>query len=310
MTIEVDTAADELYGLPAGEFISSRDRMATDARRAGDRETAAAIKAFRRPTASAWTVNQLVRRAPDLVGELLHVAGALALAQAGLAADDLRRLTQEGQGIVSELSQQARTLAEDAGQPLSEAGLREVEETLHAALADSDAGDSVRAGRLTTALRYSGFGLAGVAPGAPAAAVPVPTADRPAAAASGDGQPSSPDAQPSAAKVPAPGRRDREHAAAAEEELRAAQAEVQSARRELTGLERGAALAEKQLELIRQRIRQLTEQLEQQGAEEVEAGATAEEARRSAEDAQRRYRDAEARLGRAQEESGQPQRRR
>ncbi len=163
MTTDIGAVADELYGLPAGEFTAARDRAAAVARQAGDREVAATIKKLRRPTVSAWAVNRLARDQADEVTRLLDAGAALRQAQANLDAEELRRLTQEGQHLVGDLARQARQAAGDAGQAVSEAAYRELEATLHAALADPEAGEAVRSGRLTRPLQYSGFGPVDVA---------------------------------------------------------------------------------------------------------------------------------------------------
>ena len=118
VTADVGAAADELYGLPAQEFTGARDRMAADIRRAGDRDLAAAVKKLRRPTATAWFANQLVRHYPQQVAELLDTGAALRRAQADLDVDGLRHQTQAGQQLIRVLARQARQLAADTGQSL------------------------------------------------------------------------------------------------------------------------------------------------------------------------------------------------
>ena len=122
MTTDVGAVADELYGLPAGEFTAARDRAAAVARQAGDRELAATIKKLRRPTATAWAANQLVRARLTRWPACSTSAPPCGEAQANLAADDLRRLTQEGQHLVSDLARQARQAAGDAGQAVERGG--------------------------------------------------------------------------------------------------------------------------------------------------------------------------------------------
>lgn len=61
------------------------------------------------------------------------------------------------------MARQAGDLAADHGQAASENALREVGQSLHAALADPDIAEQVRAGRLVTAVSYSGMGPAGMA---------------------------------------------------------------------------------------------------------------------------------------------------
>jgi hypothetical protein len=157
--IDLDTVADELYGLAPPEFTSRRDARAAEARKGGDKGLAAEIKKLRRPTTGAWLANLLARERPDQVGQLLDLGTALRQAQATLATDDLRRLSQERHGVLAALSKEAHELAGRHGQAVSDATAKEVEATLEAALADSDAGDALRTGRLTTGLRYFGLGL-------------------------------------------------------------------------------------------------------------------------------------------------------
>ena len=50
----VEQAAEELYGLPPGEFTSARDKRAKELRGDGERDAANAVKALRKPTVAAW----------------------------------------------------------------------------------------------------------------------------------------------------------------------------------------------------------------------------------------------------------------
>jgi len=151
----LEETADELYGLPPDQFTSVRDAKAKEARSAGDARGAVAIKALRRPTASAWLVNLVVRTHTDDFQALLDLGRQLRVAQRNLSGDDLRRLSQERQLAVSNLAREAMTLA---GQQMSDLVSREITSTLEAAVADENAADAVRSGRLTKALSYSGFG--------------------------------------------------------------------------------------------------------------------------------------------------------
>ncbi len=109
-------------------------------------------------------------------------------AQSALAASDLRRLSAERRIVLGALVREARDLAASAGQSVSDASWRELETTLEAALVDSDAGEAVKEGRLTTQLRYSGLGpvdiTAAVAPSAGRGA-DLPSAPRGRAASRG-----------------------------------------------------------------------------------------------------------------------------
>jgi hypothetical protein len=153
--------AEALYGLLPAQFTAARDAQAAEARRAGDKQLAAEIKALKKPTVGAWLANLLVRERRAQVEQLLDLGAELRQAQAGLAAGELRRLSQERHTVVASLRNEARTLARDAGQPVSDAVAQELEATLEA---DAEAADALRSGQLTAGLHYSGLGLTDAIP--------------------------------------------------------------------------------------------------------------------------------------------------
>jgi len=157
--MEFDAVADELYGLPPGRFTPVRSERVAQARKGGDRGLAQQISRLRRPTAAAWAVNLLVRGHGEEVQALLRLGDDLRRAQAGLAGDELRRLTSHRRQVVAALARRARMDAHAADQPISDAVEEEVSQTLLAALADPVAAVAVSQGRLTKALEYSGVGL-------------------------------------------------------------------------------------------------------------------------------------------------------
>lgn len=151
-------AATALYALVPGEFVAARDARVREARAAKDRELAAALTALKRPAAAAWVVNALVRAHPDAVVELLALGEELRAAQDALAGDELRRLGREQRAALAAARSLATDVADDAGQPLTEATWRQAEGTLRAAMADADAAAAVRSGRLVEPLEPTGFG--------------------------------------------------------------------------------------------------------------------------------------------------------
>src|SRR4051794_18533395 len=143
-----------LYSAPPEDFIALRAEEVAKARSARDTALAAAIGKLRKPTVAAWMVNRLAHERPDLVAQLLELAGELRTAQRELRGADLRELSVRRRSTVATLAREAVRLA-GAGRGGSAV---EVEATLAAALADADAAAAVRAGRLTKALEYTGFG--------------------------------------------------------------------------------------------------------------------------------------------------------
>lgn len=155
--VDVDSVADELYGLPREEFTAARDARARYAREAGDRALATAIGKLRKPTSAAWLANLLARGHPGEVGELIELGDALREAHTSVDGETLQELSRQRQQVVHALVQRARGLGHDAGAPVSEAVARELEDTVSAALADSDAARELAAGRLVTALQPTGW---------------------------------------------------------------------------------------------------------------------------------------------------------
>jgi hypothetical protein len=153
------TPEETLYALPPDRFIAARDEAVAEARAAGDREGAARLAKLRRPTVAAWLVNLLALHRPEQLGELLDLASALRDAQHRLRGDELRALSNRRRQAIARLVGQVRGLAVEAGRPARETlPLAEVEATLVAALADDEVAEAVRAGRLTKATEYAGFG--------------------------------------------------------------------------------------------------------------------------------------------------------
>ncbi|MBF6138758.1 hypothetical protein IU444_23840 [Nocardia farcinica] len=159
MTLE-DVAVD-LYGIDPSEFVAARAERVAAAKKAGDKQLAAAIGKLRKPTVTAWTVNLLARTVPDEVNALLALGDALRKAQRELSGDQLRALTAQRQQVVSALARRAGAIAEEHGKSVGENVLREVTQTLTAALADAEVAEQVRSGTLATAASYEGFGPAG-----------------------------------------------------------------------------------------------------------------------------------------------------
>ena len=186
---EVEEAADELYALSPREFTAARDARAKEARDAGDKEAAAEIKVLRKPTVTAWLANQLVRQHADEVRPLLELGSALREATATVSGPQLRELSRQRNDVVRALVRQARRLAADAGQAVSEDVARGLEETLNAALADPGQAELLLQGRLSAQLKHSGYGPAegpssrtGKLPAAPAKAKKAAAGRQPTAA--------------------------------------------------------------------------------------------------------------------------------
>lgn len=293
--------ADQLYALPAAEFTAARDEQARAARASGRREDAAAIRKLARPTTSAWLVNQLSRAAADELGQLFNLGEALQEAQRTLAGDQLRDLSARRRQTLGDLVAVAASLAERAGQPPSQAVLAEVRATLEAALADAQAREAVRSGRLTKALAYAGLGEVDLT-----AALALPAERRPAAGARSGRQPGtgrrvagSAAAPTTTAPEPDPAARARAAIADAESAAEAAAAAVASAANDLV------AIAE-QRQFLRRRITHLEGELAQAEAEDARLSDDARQTEGAKAEAARELRAAQRRLDKARKQAPGP----
>lgn len=165
----VGQAADELYGLAPEEFTAARDERVRAARAAGNRQLAAALGRLRRPTVSAYVLNLLVRDQPEVGEQLVALGEELRRAQEELSGPALRQLAGQRQQLVGALVRSARRIAAAAGHPVSPAVAYELEQTLHAALADPDVAVEVGSGRLARAASRTGFDAAAPEPARPPA---------------------------------------------------------------------------------------------------------------------------------------------
>jgi len=159
MTDLLADAVAELYQADPDEFTPRRQELAARAREAGESAVAKQIAALRKPTRSAWVVNQLVHADADVAPRLAALAAEL---RAGGDGPRLRELTTARGRLVDELTRQAlRDL------PAPSAALREeVTATLDAAIADPSV--AARLGTLVRAAHWAGFGLAPRPEGTPA----------------------------------------------------------------------------------------------------------------------------------------------
>jgi len=271
----LDEVAAELYAVDPAGFVAARNAVVQRARDAGDRELAAAIGRLRRPSASAWAVNLLVRAAAEEVAELLVLGEELRSAQQRLHGEQLRRLNKQRREVVGALAGRARRLAADAGHPLSAAAAAEVEQTLAAALADPECAQTVRAGRLTRPLQYAGLGAE-------------PLIAAPPDARSGTGPASSPEPGPE----PGPGdeiaRLRRRRAERAARGLARASHELQEASSRADRSEQQLREVVERLAGIERQIAELEQERERAQREQADAQRRARSAARVRDEAQRR----------------------
>lgn len=274
-----EAIAAELYGLPPGEFTTARNDYAKQLRGEGDRELSERVKALRKPAAAAWVVNMLVRHNAEEMNQVLDLGASLRQAQAELDGDALRELARQRRRLISAVAGKGRTLARELGQKVSESVVRQVEDTLHAAMIDTDAASAVRTGLLVDPLSATGVGSLKVATAVAdhtalgSSARPLAEVAGPAGSRGTTGLRAVPG--PDAAEV---AEREREERLRAREEAAAAVAEaeeaVTSAREELATHEKGVQDLQAQclqvngeIDELKRRIDELEDRLEQLDAQ-------------------------------------------
>ncbi|MFF7772385.1 hypothetical protein ACFZC7_38570 [Streptomyces massasporeus] len=271
--MDYDSVADELYALRPEEFTAARASAVASARTAGDRELAERIRALRKPSLAAWVSNLLVRSSPGEVEPLLRLGEGLRQAHQDLDGTQLRELSRRQHALIRALSLQARQLAKEAGHPIGESVQREVENTLHAVLADPEAAQAWAGGRLAKPLSAA-VGFPVTAEGArPRRPEPPPAPASPRPGGKGSEQQRRRLAQA------------REDAAAAERELRELQDETDAAAREV-------AEAKQRVDGLQRRVEELAGALEQVRGEHQQARFAERAARERARTADRRAREA------------------
>lgn len=159
--VDLDSAADELYGLAPEEFVAHRTALERAARADGDPDLANRIRRLGKPTRSAWLVNLLSREHPGTVEQLLDLADLLAEGMRTLSAPELQNLTRQRAELVSSITRTALAIGRERGHRAGGTTRTEVADTLTAALADPRVAEEVRTGRLQRAATWSGFGLPG-----------------------------------------------------------------------------------------------------------------------------------------------------
>jgi hypothetical protein len=121
-------ALQTLYQAPLDRFVTERGRLAAELRAAGDEGGAADLAKRRRPTISAWVVNQLHWHARALLDELFAAAARLRKGDLDATADH--------RDALAKLRTRAATLLTEGGHGATETTLRRVTTTLSALAAN------------------------------------------------------------------------------------------------------------------------------------------------------------------------------
>lgn len=148
-----EEALQELYQVPLAQFVAERKRLAGDLKSSGDAAGAKRLLDRKRPTVSAWVVNQLYWHARDAFDQMLATA------------EQLRKGHLEASGdhreAIAKLRKRAAKFLEDSGHAATESTLRRVTTTL-SALAATGGFDPDPPGTLAADRDPPGFEAAGI----------------------------------------------------------------------------------------------------------------------------------------------------
>lgn len=144
-----DERVDALYGLPLGEFVAARNALAKELADAD-------VRKLPKPSATAWALNQLARKAPEEIEALLEAGRRIAETQAGAVrgrgSESFREAVQAERMAINPLLARARKLVR------GETQVAKIAEGLRAAAGDPAIGEQLRAGRLSVEPTAAGFG--------------------------------------------------------------------------------------------------------------------------------------------------------
>jgi hypothetical protein len=148
MVVPEDERVDALYALPLGEFVAARNALAKEL-------SDADVRKLPKPTATAWALNQLARRAPDEVEALLEAGRRIAETQDGAVrgrgSEPFREAVQAERQAINPLLARARKLVR------GETQVAKIAEGLRAAAGNPEVGEQLRLGRLSVEPTAAGF---------------------------------------------------------------------------------------------------------------------------------------------------------
>ena len=159
--MNLDEAADQLYGSSLDDFVSERTRLVKELRATGEAEEAATLAKSRKPTVAAWVLNQLARRNRRDIDLLLDAGHRLRDAQAtalsGQDRDAFERARKTQSDMLRLLRAAAERLLEEERSGASASVLNQVEEALRAAAISETGREALARGRFVEPPRAEGF---------------------------------------------------------------------------------------------------------------------------------------------------------
>lgn len=264
---DLESVLDRIYMAPLADFVAVRNEAVKELKAEGRKEDAVTVKAMRKPSMAAWTVNQLSFTAPEELGALAEANRELAEAH-GKPDADLPGAIRARRERLDRLMELARDLWERSGHNSTKDQLRRLSGTLEAA---TQPGADPLPGRLSTDLEPAGFGaLAGLhlavgTPSGPSKPRGGPHRSKKTKRATRAGPPNGDEkedrAKTARAKVEDPEPSDRARASA-ERALEEARERLERLERLVARAEADAGAAQRRVERDRTKLAELEERVE------------------------------------------------
>lgn len=157
----LDEEIAALYAAPLESFIGERNALASRLKKEKDSAAAEEVKGLRKPTPSAWAVNQLFQQEPARMAELLgageRARKALHEAITSGGAESLRGAIQEARELIEDLRQRALEFLSDGGKTASPVMGERIGTNLQSLTFTPAAAETARRGWLDADLDPPGF---------------------------------------------------------------------------------------------------------------------------------------------------------
>lgn len=154
-----ETELDRLYSVPLEEFTKLRNEIAALARKEGNQEAAGRFAALKKPSASAWVVNQISRSSQVDLQRLINAGEALEQAQrqslSGKGASGFEAARKDESDAV----RLVRVAIKKLYPTVSASILDRVITSMRAGAASGEGRDLLKTGRLTEDLEPPGFAV-------------------------------------------------------------------------------------------------------------------------------------------------------
>ena len=154
---ELETDLDALFQLPLTEFTGERNALAARLKKGGRGDEASLVKALAKPPVSAWAVNQLYWNHRETFDALLASGERFHKSQTSAKVADMRAALDTRREALTELTDLASSLLQDAGHNPSLDIIRRITSTLEAISVYASRADAPRPGRLTQDVDPPGF---------------------------------------------------------------------------------------------------------------------------------------------------------